>query len=321
MIAGFVRPTAGDIFIAGRQVGDVPPYGRNCGIVFQNYALFPHLTAFENVAYGLRVRGLAGSEVTKRVGQALEMVRMAELARRYPKEVSGGQQQRIALARALVIEPSVLLLDEPLSNLDAKLRVEMRSEIRALVASLRITTIFVTHDQEESLTMSDRIVVMNQGVIEQVGTAEDIYERPATAFVATFVGTTNLVHCEVITRIEAARYRLGKGSFHLEAYAPSTRPAVGVATNISIRPERIRIVKSNGGEHDMASPLANTFLAKIISRTYIGPTIRYHVVVVNGFELLVDQQNRDVSELNVGDRARVSWNWRDALILKSDSPN
>ena len=171
----------------------MPPYRRHLGMVFQNYALFPHLSVFENVAFGLRIRGVGREEIAKRAERALEMVRLGRLGDRYPKQLSGGQQQRVALARALVYEPRVLLLDEPLSNLDAKLRIEMRSEIRNLQRELGVTALYVTHDQEEALSISDRVVVMNQGRIEQISSPWELYNRPQTLFVASFVGTANVL--------------------------------------------------------------------------------------------------------------------------------
>ncbi|HZS33453.1 MAG TPA: ABC transporter ATP-binding protein, partial [Methylomirabilota bacterium] len=193
IVAGFERPDQGDVVIQGRRVTALPPHRRDIGIVFQSYALFPHMTVFQNVAYGLRVRGLPKTGIADRVADALHLVHLRELADRYPRQLSGGQQQRVALARAVVIRPTVLLLDEPLSNLDARLRQEMRGELRRLQRRLEIATVFVTHDQEEALSMADRIVVMNAGRVEQIGTAEEIYTRPRTRFVAEFIGTCNFL--------------------------------------------------------------------------------------------------------------------------------
>ncbi|HYI85668.1 MAG TPA: ABC transporter ATP-binding protein, partial [Burkholderiales bacterium] len=191
LIAGFFPPSAGEIFLRGRPVAGLPPFKRDIGVVFQDYALFPHMTAGENVAFGLRMRGLRKEEMERRVSEALGLVQLGGLAERRPLELSGGQRQRVALARALVIRPAVLLLDEPLSNLDLKLREEMRVEIAGLQRRLGITTVFVTHDQGEALVMSDRVAVMNAGRIEQLGTPADVYERPATRFVAQFIGRMN----------------------------------------------------------------------------------------------------------------------------------
>ncbi|WP_331436730.1 ABC transporter ATP-binding protein [Gordoniibacillus kamchatkensis] len=196
-IAGFYRQEEGDIYFGDKKINDVPTHQRNIGMVFQNYAIFPHMTVFENVCYGLKARNVSKSEMQQRAMEALEMVELAHLKDRVPSDMSGGQQQRIALARAIVIRPGLLLMDEPLSNLDAKLRVKMRSDIRRLQKELNITTIYVTHDQEEALAVSDRIAVMSEGVIQQIATPEDIYAYPANRFVSNFIGTSNIIegHC------------------------------------------------------------------------------------------------------------------------------
>src|SRR5215510_8574958 len=198
MIAGFVPVTAGRIRLGGRDVTNLPPHGRNTGLVFQGYALFPHLTAAENIAFGLEMRGLPEAVVREKVASALRLVRKDDLGDRLPRQLSGGQQQRVALARALVIEPDALLLDEPLSNLDAKLREEVRVEIRQLQRALGLTTVMVTHDQDEALAMADRLVVMAGGVIQQIGTQRELYDRPANRFVAGFVGRTNFFPGRVV---------------------------------------------------------------------------------------------------------------------------
>ena len=210
LIAGFFPPTGGEIYVKGKPVAGLPPFKRDIGVVFQDYALFPHMTAAENVAFGLRMRKVSGDETSQRVREALELVQLSGLGERRPLELSGGQRQRVALARALVIRPAVLLLDEPLSNLDLKLREEMRVEIASLQRRLGITTVFVTHDQGEALVMSDRIAVMNAGRIEQVGTPADIYERPATRFVAEFIGRMNFFGTIAI-RPERARLSSQQG--------------------------------------------------------------------------------------------------------------
>ncbi|HEY9568463.1 MAG TPA: ABC transporter ATP-binding protein, partial [Thalassobaculum sp.] len=193
MIAGFIEPTAGSVRLGDTDVTRLPAWKRNTGLVFQNYALFPHLTVAQNVAFGLEMRKVAKAEADKRVAEALELVRLGHLGDRLPRQLSGGQQQRVALARALVFRPDVLLLDEPLSNLDAKLRQEVRVEIRKLQQTLNLTTVMVTHDQEEALTMADRLVVMSEGAVRQVGTQRDLYERPADRFVAGFVGRSSFL--------------------------------------------------------------------------------------------------------------------------------
>ena len=194
MVAGLLDPTEGEIAIKGERVNDVPIHKRNLGIVFQNYALFPHKTVAENVGFGLRYRDVTRAEVERRVAQALELVQLPHVGERYPKELSGGQQQRIALARALVIEPDVLLLDEPLSALDANLREDMRVELKRIQDRVNVTTIFVTHDQSEALAMSDQIVVMSAGRVEQVGPPAEVYDTPASEFVARFLGASNILH-------------------------------------------------------------------------------------------------------------------------------
>src|SRR5699024_7645240 len=197
MIAGLIEPSAGDIYIRGKRVNDVPIHRRNLGLVFQNYALFPHKTIFDNVAFGLKYRKVPRQERARRVREALALVRLPDVEERMPSQLSGGQQQRIALARAIVIEPDVLLLDEPLSALDANLREEMRVELKHIQRELGVATIFVTHDQAEALALSDRVVVMNQGSIEQVGSPQEVYNNPATEFVASFLGHSNILSAEI----------------------------------------------------------------------------------------------------------------------------
>src|SRR5215831_12234397 len=229
MIAGFIAPTAGVIRLGGEDITRRPPWKRDTGLVFQSYALFPHLTAAENVAFGLRMRKLPPDRIAAKLVEVLRLVRLEGLADRLPRELSGGQQQRVALARALVIEPDVLLLDEPLSNLDAKLRAEVRVEIRDLQRKLGLTTVMVTHDQEEALTMADRLVVMSHGKVQQIGSQRDLYEHPANAFVAGFVGRTNFLH----GRIEAPGVFRTKSGLAIRC---DERSANGGKT-LSLRPE------------------------------------------------------------------------------------
>ncbi len=243
MVAGFETPTSGVIRIDGRDVVNLRPAQRNIGMVFQAYALFPNLTVAENVAFGLRVAGAPRSEIGPRVAEMLALIGLPDLGGRYPFQMSGGQQQRVALARALAARPKLLLLDEPLSALDHKIRVSLRSEIRAIQRSLGITTIFVTHDQEEALSMSDRIVVMNQGVAEQVGAPAEIYNRPATRFVASFVGTLNLLEARVVDP--------GAGLLELDgqplALGRPVDAAAGATVSLALRPEAIRLGAQPGG--------------------------------------------------------------------------
>ncbi|MEM1663507.1 MAG: ABC transporter ATP-binding protein [Pyrobaculum sp.] len=238
LVAGLEEPTSGKIFFDDRDVTHVPTQKRNTAVVPQTWALWPHMSVFENVAYGLRLRKLSEAEVKKRVAEALELVGLAGLENRRPYQLSGGQQQRVALARALVVQPEVLLLDEPLANLDAKIRVELREEVRKIAKRLSITTIYVTHDQEEAMAVADRIAVMNAGKILQVGTPEEIYHRPTNFFVATFIGRSNILRGKVVeARGEAAVVDVG---FLITAQTPRPVPP-GVEVDVVIRPEDIYV--------------------------------------------------------------------------------
>jgi len=268
MIAGFNDPDAGRIFFGDRRIDTVPAHRRNTGMVFQNYAIFPNLTVAGNVAYGLKARGVAGAERNERIARALALVQLPGYGDRWPHQLSGGQLQRVALARALVIEPSVLLLDEPLSNLDAKLRVEMRAEIRQVQQQLGITAIYVTHDQEEALAISDRIAVMRGGSFEQIGTPTAVYATPATPFVAEFMGTTNLLAGRIAgqegpwTAIEAS------GSRFLARPAAGSG-AAGEAVTISLRPEAIRLAETEPAPAGWA-----TLSARVARVEFLGPVTR-----------------------------------------------
>lgn len=260
MIAGFIVPDEGEIWLGDRNITRTPPQKRQIGMVFQNYALFPHMNVFDNVAYGLRRRRIPGKEIERRVAEILALVRMEGYARRRIHELSGGEQQRVALARALVIEPRLLLLDEPLSNLDARLRADMREEIRRIQRALRMTTVYVTHDQEEALSIADRMAVMHAGTIEQIGSPQEVYDRPATAFVADFIGRINLIE------IAKALPLLGTGAPEFLANRSEERSLV------AIRPEHIRLT----------APGEGTLSAEVKSLTFQGSTIRYRVTAQNG---------------------------------------
>ncbi len=264
MIAGFERPDAGRILFGAQDVTGLSANQRNIGFVFQNYALFPHLSIFENVAYGLRVRGLSGDEIGRRVGEVLELVGLAGYEQQFSGQLSGGEQQRVALARAIVIRPRVLLFDEPLSNLDAKLRVQMRQEIRDLQRRLAITTIYVTHDQEEAMAVSDRIAVMNQGTVVQEGSAEDLYHRPASEFVARFVGRVNLVAGR-IESVAGDSLRIATLGTVLSVRWPGKGIASGDAVRLVLRPESIEIVDAGAGPTN----------ATILARMFLGEKMEY----------------------------------------------
>ncbi|WP_413875138.1 ABC transporter ATP-binding protein [Albidovulum sp.] len=266
-IAGLVDISRGQISIGGRRIDDVPIYRRNIGLVFQNYALFPHKTIFDNVAFGLKYRNVPKPEIAARVARALEMVRLPGSERKLPSQLSGGQQQRIALARAIVFEPEVLLLDEPLSALDANMREEMRVEIKKIQRETGITAIFVTHDQEEALSMSDRIVVMNAGTAEQIGTPQEVYERPATAFVADFLGKANMLAGRVITPgAGGATLALSGGQ---EVRVETARPlARGETVTVVVRPQVL--------SHPPA-PGTNRLRGRVVSSSYLGGRIIYEI--------------------------------------------
>ncbi|WP_312795358.1 ABC transporter ATP-binding protein [Tianweitania sp.] len=274
MVAGLIEPSDGTIRIGTAEVTRLPPNKRNIGLVFQSYALFPHMTVFENVAFGLRRKGQSGATLETRVNEALSMVRLAGYADRYPRQLSGGQQQRIAIARAIAPRPSVLLFDEPLSNLDAKLRDEMQIELKRLQRELGITTLFVTHDQSEALSLSDRVCVMNDGVIQQFAAPEDIYRRPATAFVASFIGKPNRLKATV----KADRLVLGEG---LELSTESTLAADGESVDVFIRQEAISLTPSGAGD-------ANRIPGTVALRSFSGPQVQYVIRIAGDHELVVE---------------------------------
>ncbi|MBI3006855.1 MAG: ABC transporter ATP-binding protein [candidate division NC10 bacterium] len=266
MIAGFEQPSAGRVFIGEQDVTALMANQRNIGFVFQNYALFPHLPIFENVAYGLRVRKEPQAEIARAVREVMALVGLAGYERQFPNQLSGGEQQRVALARAIVVRPQVLLLDEPLSNLDAKLRVHMRAEIRRLQETLHITTVYVTHDQEEAMALADRIAVMEGGRIVQVGTAEDLYARPANAFVAQFIGRTNLLPARV-RGTDAAGVEVECNGRILRLPRDSGPGSAGQAVRLAVRPETIELTRVDGGGGD----------GEVVSRVFLGEKVEYLV--------------------------------------------
>lgn len=277
MIAGFELPDAGDIHIGGETMRHRPPERRPTAMVFQNYALWPHKTVFANVAFGLRVLGRPRASITARVDEVLRLVSLEGMAQRYPRQLSGGQRQRVALARALAVEPKVLLLDEPLSNLDAKLRVRMRGEIRALQQRLGITMIYVTHDQEEALSISDQVAVMNRGVLEQLGTPHEIYDAPVTAFVADFMGQANFLSGSAVS---SASDGLVSAEVAGQALAARTRAslAAGDRVLLSIKSEHVRLAAAQG---------PNRLPARLIQAFFLGATTRWEVEAA-GFRLQIN---------------------------------
>jgi putative spermidine/putrescine transport system ATP-binding protein len=313
MIAGLIEPSTGDIAIKGQSVTRVPVHRRNVGMLFQNYALFPHLDVARNLAFGLEMRRLAKTDIKRRVGQALAMVKLDGFAERLPHQLSGGQQQRVALARALVIEPAVLLLDEPFGALDKKLRESMQIEMRQLQRRLEITTLMVTHDQEEALTLSDRIAVMHNGHIEQLGSPTEIYERPVSRFVASFIGTSNFFSGRVTHRVEGGFLVTSDDGVALTL--PGTPPNEPLVT-VALRPEGIRI----GPADDGGGP--NRVRANIEQIVYRGLSTHYHLRRPGGEPLIVIRQNQSGADhvvgLEAGSTVEASWAPERNLLVRED---
>jgi putative spermidine/putrescine transport system ATP-binding protein len=295
MIAGFEEPTAGRILLHGKDVAGLPAYERDVNTVFQDYALFPHMSVRENVEYGLMVKGIGRADRRRRVADALRMMRLERFDRRKPAELSGGQRQRVALARAIVNQPRVLLLDEPLGALDLKLRQAMQIELKSIQERLSMTFIYVTHDQEEALTMSDRLAVMNQGRVEQVGSPAEVYERPATGFVAGFVGASNVLSQEVAEAITGQRQA------------------------ITVRPEKIRL----GEVDERPAPQEVSALGAVREVVYVGAFTRYVVDLDLGDELVVLQQNLAMSSMDVlqarGRMVRLFWNRQHSRVISASN--
>jgi spermidine/putrescine ABC transporter ATP-binding subunit len=308
LIAGFEQITSGQILIAGRDVTRWPPYKRDIGMVFQHYALFPHMTVYENVAFGLRMRAVPRREADARIDRALRLLHLSGLEHRYQRQLSGGQQQRVALARALVIQPQILLLDEPLSNLDAKLRVEMRVELKQVQQQIGITTVFVTHDQEEALIMSDRIAVMNRGRIVQQGTPVEVYERPAHSFVAGFIGQSNLLWGEVRGVQDGLMTVLAAGGLVLRARPdPALRPGQRVLAVV----KQSRVTVSPNGE----APGPNRFPATLEFVTYLGSNVQYLCRAGEARITATAPSHGSAPPLRPGSTVVLSWSPDDCLLL------
>ncbi len=309
MIAGFYLPTAGRILFDERDISRTPPHKRNAGMVFQNYALWPHMTVRENVSYGLSLRKIPNDERMERVNEALDMVRMKRYADRSPNQLSGGQQQRVALARALVINPDVVLLDEPLSNLDAKLRVEMRDEIRRIHDEIGATMIYVTHDQKEALSMADRIAIMGMGEIRQVGDPRTVYNQPANRFVAHFIGETNFIEGTITGTGEKTSVDSAVG--RLLSSAPSGRPRnEGDTVACSIRPEAIGIADDNHLDDTY-----NYITAHVTQIMYLGEHEQYTLVLGDETTIKAVEQNPDHRKAQVGDEVRLSFPTSRVVLL------
>ncbi len=302
-IAGFVEPDAGEIRLDGRDIGHTPVHKREIGMVFQNYALFPHMSIFDNVAFGLSVRGQPTADIKKRVGEMLALVRLSGMEKRTPRQLSGGQQQRIALARALVTRPRLLLLDEPLGALDKRLRQQMQIELKQIQREVGITTVFVTHDQEEALTLSDRIAIFDEGKVVQAGSPHEVYERPATAFAANFLGDANFFEGKV----------LGPGRVAAEGGELATDdplPATGSTVILAVRPEKIFLARPESP----ATP-GNRLMGQLGQAVYSGMSTIYKVSV-GGRELTVFAQNRSGQDFVPGDAVRLEWSPAHSVVVR-----
>jgi spermidine/putrescine transport system ATP-binding protein len=319
MIGGFEEASAGTIYLADVDVTGLPPFKRDVNTVFQNYALFPHLSVFENVAFGLRRKRTADREIRDRVKQMLELVELPGYEHRKPAQLSGGQQQRVALARALINQPQVLLLDEPLGALDLKLRKQMQIELKRIQTEVGITFIYVTHDQEEAMTMSERIAVMRHGRIEQLGAPEELYERPTTAFVAGFLGVSNLLDGEVVDRAgDLAGIRLGDGTV---LRAPSELVNGASRVRVGVRPEKLRVVAGDAIGTDGAQNGLNSLSGTVLDASYIGVSTQYLVETGDGHRLTVYAQNLETSgasgALADGQPVQLTWKPQHTFVIEA----
>ncbi len=313
LIAGFEQPDGGSIQLTGRVVDQLPPFRRDIGLVSQDYALFPHMTIADNVGFGLRMRGVAKAEIAARVIEALALMRLPKVGSRRPLELSGGQRQRVALARALVIRPTLLLLDEPLTNLDLKLREDMRLEIVGLQRRLGITTVLVTHDQGEALAVSDRIAVMNGGRIEQIATPGDVYERPATRFVASLMDTTNFIAGVADAATAAGGECVVRTAGGCLAALTPDAVAMGQAVTVAVRPERLRV--------EPATEQRGGIAAKILQHVYLGSKTELHVALTDGASCVLEVSNDGVtSPLPVGLNVKLTALAADCRLFSSKLP-
>lgn len=317
LIAGFYAPDEGDVLFNDRRVNDVPPHERHIGMVFQNYALWPHMTVWDNVAYGLKLRNVLQADINERVQGVLSKVKLDGFEQRYPGQLSGGQQQRVALARALVLNPDILLLDEPLSNLDAKVRIQVRAEIRKLQKELGITTIYVTHDQEEALTLSDRIAVFNQGKVFQVGPPKELYERPTSRFVADFIGINNLLDGTVLPAVAGSERTHVTTALGEIAGLRNANLNPGDSCVICVRPENAHVNDDNV----QSSGPANVLSGKVAFAAYLGNTLRYDVDLGSGITFKADVRDPwHHQTLPLGAPIEVSFPVSSTLVIPANSP-
>ena len=309
LIAGMIGPTDGRIFINGEDATSIPPNKRGLGMVFQNYALMPHMTVFENVAFPLRVRRVPSAEIRKRVGEVLELVQLPDVAVRKPRELSGGQQQRIALARCIVYNPSIILMDEPLGALDKKLREQMQLELKSLHTELGITMLYVTHDQEEALTMSDRIVLLNEGEIVQMGSPDDMYFHPRSVFAADFLGDSNLMDATIDDVADGPRVTAASGhTFRAQA---SPIAEAGRKVKIMVRPENVEVVRDGDG-----APFANRADGKAVDSIILGGVIKHYVDIGNDQTVVAQELTRaGRTTLHPGSDVSLGWHVEDLLVL------
>jgi spermidine/putrescine ABC transporter ATP-binding subunit len=314
IIAGFVATDGGSILVNGKDVVDQSPQQRGFGVVFQNYAIFPHLSVWENIAFPLKVRRLPRDEIKRRVLWAIDLVRLGGFAQRFARQLSGGQQQRVALARAIVFHPKVLLMDEPLGALDKNLRYQMQTEIKDIQRRLGMTVIYVTHDQEEAMNMSDRLAIMNRGSVEQIGSPSEVYDRPANSFVARFLGEANLIEGTVIgSDHNATTVRLSDGA-HLRGTASAEPAATGSVVSLFVRPEKLSILPPAKAQAPRTDE--NRVLGRVRRIAFLGSTIRYKVDVGQPADITVDVKNvGSQPPVSAGDWAALSWSCADCLLL------
>jgi spermidine/putrescine ABC transporter ATP-binding subunit len=318
MVAGFAYPTRGQVFVDGRAVTQLPPQKRDLGMVFQSYAVFPHLSVFDNVAFPLEIRKTARADIRRRVGEALELVRLTGYERRLPRQLSGGEQQRVALARALVFRPRVLLMDEPLGALDKKLRTHMQLELKHIQQQLHVTVIYVTHDQEEALTMSDRVAVMRRGRIEQMGEPAELYEAPASRFVADFLGESNFIDGVVIGPRGPGRWLVrATGGLELQGMGAASL-STGQAVTAAIRPEKLVPLTDEAGPQP--ADALNSCVGRVEEAIYVGDATRYRVGLGPDGALTVKVPNRlGLARAREGDRVALAWSPEETRLFARDA--